>query len=78
MVSTAAGTQKQNVQQALKDAEERIRKFLTRQAKPDPSEGFAAWIAHEKSDDKDIQWLLDTGSEKGKGKKVRSLLRCFS
>lgn len=66
MVSSKVDGQRQNVQQALKDAETRIRQFLTCQAKPDPSEDFACWIAQEKSDDKDIQWLLDSSPEKKK------------
>ena len=59
MVSAGAGKQYQNAQAALKEAEARLRKFLSRNG--DQNE-LSSWIVEEKTEDKDIAWLM--GEEK--------------
>ena len=64
LVSSGASKQYRNAQAALKEAEARLRKFLSRGPKVVEGEEdeLSAWIVEEKTEDKDIAWLM--GEEK--------------
>ena len=61
-MSTGAGKQYHNAQVALKEAEARLRKFLSCKTAEGDQNELSSWIVEEKTEDKDIAWLM--GEEK--------------
>ena len=60
-VTTGVDKQYRNAQAALKEAESRLRQFLSCKAKTvDGNDDHSTWIPLEQTEDKDIQWLLET------------------
>ena len=64
LVTSGVGKQKDNVTQALKDSETKIREFLSCKTRSDPNDGFSTWLSEDKSDNDDIKWLLESGKKK--------------
>lgn len=68
-IRTGVGKQKDNMAQALKDAETKLREYLTCKPQTSSTDEFASWLTDDKEDE-DIKWLL----ESDKKKKVSGLL----
>lgn len=65
-VTSGLDQQRQNVTQALRDAETKIRNFLTTKTQQDDgaNEEFASWLTEDQDSNEDIQWLLQAGKKK--------------
>ena len=68
-IRTGVGKQKENLAQTLKDAETKLREYLTCKRQTPSNDEFASWLTDDKEDE-DIKWLL----ESDKKKKVSGLL----
>ena len=63
MVSSKLGEQKESVVQALREAEDRFKRYLSKQVKEEKE--MSSLITEEASEgDEDIKWLLESGNKK--------------